>query len=196
MARSTLSRRGIVIATFGALAGCAGVGQDGSTPTTTDNPAVGDVTQRGELTLESPAFEHGGEIPREYGHQERNVNPPLQITGIPPESSSLTLIMDDPDAVDPAGKVWLHWLVWDIPPSITEIPEGWSASDASVGTNDFGERGYGGPDPPDSVHIYRFKLYALDTTLDVSASADKPTVGRAMTGHVLAQTQLEGTYAP
>ncbi len=197
MARLILGRRTVLLATLGALAGCSGSGPDGATPTTEEqNPAVGDVTQRGSLSLQSPVFADGERIPTEYGYDQRNVNPPLRIAGIPSEASSLTLIMDDPDAVEPAGKVWLHWLVWNIPPETTELPEGWKPTTAIQGTNDFGETGYGGPAPPDREHTYRFKLYALDTELDLQASADKSAVGSAMAGHILARTQLEGTFAP
>lgn len=197
MALACLSRRQYLIATVGLISGCSGGGSNGPTPTQQrDNPAAGDVTQRGSLTLTSPAFDDGGPIPDEYGYDQRNLNPPLRIADVPADASSLTLIMDDPDAVEPAGKVWLHWLVWNIPPTTTAIPEGWEPDQATQGTNDFDETGYGGPAPPDSVHTYRFKLYAIDTTLDLSRSAGKRAVGEAMTGHILAQTQLEGTYAP
>lgn len=197
MVRPILSRRTVVIGLLGLLGGCIGLSPNQSTPTAdSTNPAQGDVSQIGELSLTSPAFEDGGPIPAEYGHSQRNVNPPLTISGTPAETESFTLIMDDPDAVGPAGKVWLHWLVWNIPPGVTEISEGWNPTDAIQGTNDFGDRGYGGPDPPDSVHTYRFKLFALDALLDVSADATKEALGRSMVDHVVAQTQLEGTYAP
>lgn len=197
MARPILSRRHYLVVALGALAGCSGSGSDGTTPTTeAGNPAVGDVDQRGSLSLASPAFDDGDRIPEEYGYDHRNVNPPLRISGIPSETSSLTLIMDDPDAVEPAGKVWLHWLVWNIPQDTTALPEGWEPTTAIEGTNDFDETGYGGPAPPDREHTYRFKLYALETELDLDSSADKAAVGSAMAGHILAQTQLEGTFAP
>ncbi|WP_396611951.1 YbhB/YbcL family Raf kinase inhibitor-like protein [Haloferax sp. S1W] len=198
MVSDSHTRRAVVTAVAAALAGCAG-GDDGGAPASTpesDNPALGDATQMGDLRLTSSAFEDGGAIPRTYGHDTDNVNPPLSIANSPPETQSLTLIMDDPDAVEPAGKVWLHWLVWNIPPTQTTIPEGWTPSDAIEGTNDFGNRGYGGPAPPDERHTYRFKLYALDTTLDLPRTADKRAVGEAMRGRLLGRTQLTGTYAP
>lgn len=150
----------------------------------------------GDLELTSPAFADGESIPRKYGYTNQNVNPPLTIDGVPSDAASLALVVDDPDAMEPAGKVWDHWVVWNVPPDRTEIPEGWSPADAVEGTNDFGETGYDGPNPPDKEHTYRFKLSALDTTLDLQAGATKDDLGRAMEGHVLAQTQLEGTYAP
>ncbi|MFB6155327.1 MAG: YbhB/YbcL family Raf kinase inhibitor-like protein [Haloferacaceae archaeon] len=148
------------------------------------------------LRLTSPAFDDGGAIPRKYGYEEQNVNPPLSIAGVPDGAESLVLLMDDPDAVEPAGKVWDHWTVFDVPPDLAEIPEGWSPSDAVEGQNDYGGRGYGGPNPPDREHTYRFRLYALDTALSLGEEATKDHVETAMSGHVLAETQLEGTYAP
>jgi hypothetical protein len=191
------ARRSVLVALAAGLAGCRGLGGGGSSPTPApDNPAIGDVEQRGDLRLTSPAFDDGGQIPEEYGRDARDVNPPLSIAGVPSGAETLTLIVDDPDAVEPAGKVWLHWLVWNVPADRTEIPEGWEPSAAVEGRNDFGERGYGGPDPPDGRHTYRFKLYALDATLDLQASASKRGVGEAMEGSVLAATGLSGTYAP
>ncbi|MFC7132194.1 MULTISPECIES: YbhB/YbcL family Raf kinase inhibitor-like protein [Salinibaculum] len=150
----------------------------------------------GDLALTSPAFADGGPIPVKYGASAENVNPPLSIANVPSGAESLVLVVDDPDAVEPAGKVWLHWLVWNVPASRTEIPEDWNPESAVEGTNDSGSRGYSGPAPPDGTHTYRFKLYALDTTLDLPQSASKADVGAAMQGHVLGQTQLTGTYSP
>lgn len=191
-----VTRRTVVAVVATVLAGCAG-SRDTPTPTpSSENPAIGDISQMGELRLTSPAFEDGDSIPRKYGHDAQNTNPPLAIENVPSETASMTLIMDDPDAVEPAGEVWLHWLVWNIPPSQTEIPAGLEPTDAIEGVNDFGNRGYDGPAPPDERHTYRFKLYALETTLDLPQSASKRRVGKAMRNHRLAQTQLEGTYAP
>lgn len=196
MGHPRLTRRRFAVLALGGFAGCVG-GDDGATPTpSADNPLVGDATQRGDLELSSSAFTENESIPEQYGHARDNVNPPLTIAGIPGEAASLALVMDDPDAVEPAGKVWLHWLVWNIDPEREKIPEGWEAADAVVGENDFGNHRYDGPDPPDDVHTYRFKLYAIDTTLDLAASASKPEVGEAMTDSVLAQTQLTGTFEP
>jgi len=151
-----------------------------------------------ELRLRSPAFEDGGRIPERFGYTEANVNPPLTISGVPEDAESLALIADDPDAMEPAGKVWDHWLVWNVPADVGELPENWSPGEvgATEGQNDYGEHGYGGPNPPDREHTYEFRLYALDTTLDLSAAADKEALRDAMTGHVLADALLEGTYAP
>lgn len=149
-----------------------------------------------EFTLSSPAFAEGAPIPNQYGYTERDVNPPLEIEGVPDEAASLALVMDDPDAVEPAGKIWDHWIVWNIDPDTTTIPEGWDAAGATEGQNDFGGPGYGGPNPPDREHTYQFTLYALDTTLDFEASATKADVEDAIEGHVLVNTTLEGAYAP
>mgnify|MGYP001079358066 CR=1 FL=1 len=164
--------------------------------TASGNPAEGNVEQRGNLSLTSPAFRNGESIAEKYGYTRQNVNPPLQIEGVPSNTKSLVLVMDDPDALVPAGKVWDHWLVWNISPTVHNIPEGWYPIDAIEGTTDFGKTGYGGPNPPDKKHTYRFKLYALDTRLELPSSSTKREVGKAMNHHILAQIQLEGTYTP
>lgn len=173
----------------------AASGDDGGDGDGDDNPATGDVEQVGDLELTSPAFENGGEISERYGGDAEDVNPPLSVANAPADAESLALAMDDPDAVEPAGQVWDHWIVWNVAPDRTEIPEDWSPSDAEEGTNDSGVVGYSGPAPPDGAHRYRFKLFALDTTLDLPADTGVEALGEAMAGHVLARTQLEGTYA-
>jgi Raf kinase inhibitor-like YbhB/YbcL family protein len=151
-----------------------------------------------ELTLESPAFEDGDRIPEKYGHEEANVNPPLEVAGQPENAESLSLVVDDPDAREPAGKIWDHWVVWDIDPSIGLIPEDWdaTAAGATEGRNDYGESGWGGPDPPDREHTYRFLLYALDEELGLGPGATKDEVYDAAEGLVVGKANLEGTYAP
>ena len=199
------TRRTVVLAGLTALAGCVDTGSDGGdgregdggeTAGTPANPARGDADQMGDLRLSSPAFEDGGSIPRRYGGQEANINPPLRIANAPSTAASLALVMDDPDAKPVAGKVWIHWLVWNIAPDRTEIPEEWTPDTAREGTNSGGDVGYGGPAPPDERHTYRFKLFALDTMVDLESGASVDQLGRAMDGHVLASTQLTGTYAP
>jgi len=148
------------------------------------------------LKLGSPEFSHGEKIPRKYGYTEKNVNPPLEISGIPDETESLALVMDDPDAVKPAGKVWDHWVVWNIEPNTSQIGEDESPPGAVEGTNDYGERGYGGPNPPDREHTYKFKLYALDTNIDLQPKSTKKELEKEMEGHIIEKTVLEGTYAP
>ena len=155
----------------------------------------------GNLKLTSSAFSDGCEIPRECGYKNGNEEPPLAISGSPMVTRSFALIMDDPDAMEPAGKVWVHWVVWNIPSDIegvgdlgeTKITDQHGIGE---GITDFGERGYGGPAPPDKKHTYIFKLYALDKTLDLYAETEKVDLEKAMEGHIIEQTQLTGTYAP
>ncbi|MFQ3319044.1 MAG: Raf kinase inhibitor-like YbhB/YbcL family protein [Natronomonas sp.] len=150
------------------------------------------------LSLTSPAFSDGDPISEEYGYTERNVNPPLEIEGVPSDAESLALIMDDPDAIEPAGKIWEHWLVWNIDPGRERIPEGWNpeSAGAEAGENDFGEQAYGGPNPPDREHTYRFELYALDTELDLPSSTTANDLRDAVEDHVIAEDDLHGTYTP
>jgi Raf kinase inhibitor-like YbhB/YbcL family protein len=201
--RRSVRRRTVFAGAVLLLAGCTGddsadddssEGNGSANGNETENPARGEVTKMGGLSLSSSAFDDGEQIPDRYGYTAENVNPPLRVAGVPDGAASLALVMDDPDAVEPAGKVWDHWVVWNIPATRTEIPEDWTPGEAVEGTNDYGEVGYGGPNPPDREHRYRFKLFALDTTLDVPAETDADAPGDAMAGHVLAQTQLDGTY--
>ena len=145
----------------------------------------------GNLKLTSSAFSDGGEIPREYGYKNGNKVPPLTVSGIPEGTKSLALIMDDPDAMEPAGKVWVHWVAWNIEPTTTELE-----NLTTEGMTDFGEVRYGGPAPPDKRHTYVFKLYALDSKLELPDGSTKVDVEKAMEGHIIEQTTLEGTYAP
>ena len=149
-----------------------------------------------DLRLTSPAFDDGEPISDRYGYTEEDVNPPLSIDGVPEAAASLLLLVDDPDAVEPAGHIWDHWLVWDVSPDRESIPEDWSPESATEGQNDYGEVGYGGPNPADGEHTYRFRLYALDAALGLLTSADRAAVTDAATGHILAKATLEGTYAP
>ena len=145
----------------------------------------------GNLKLTSSAFEDGGEIPRECGYKNGNREPQLTISGTPDGTKSLALIMDDPDAMEPAGKVWVHWVVWNIDPTTTELE-----NLTEEGMTDFGEVGYGGPAPPDKRHTYVFKLYALDSKLDLPEGSTKSELEKMMEGHIIEHTQLTGTYAP
>ena len=148
------------------------------------------------LRLESSAFSNGSEIPKKYGYKNGNVSPPLTINEIPSECQSLVLIMDDPDAKAAVGKIWVHWVVWNISPDVNEIQESSVPSNSMEGTTDFGEVGYGGPAPPDKRHTYIFKLYALNTKLDVPSGADKNQVENAIKNHIIEETKLTGTYEP
>ncbi|MDY6789230.1 MAG: YbhB/YbcL family Raf kinase inhibitor-like protein [Candidatus Nanohaloarchaea archaeon] len=148
------------------------------------------------MKLSSPAFENNGKIPEKYGYKRKNVNPPLVFDDIPADTESFALIMDDPDAVEPAGKVWDHWVIWNIDPEVSRIKENSVPSSAVEGKNDYGEGGYGGPNPPDKEHTYLFKLYALDTKLDLEQGSTKEELERAVEGHVLEKTVLKGRYSP
>jgi hypothetical protein len=148
------------------------------------------------LQLTSSAFASGDPIPEQYGYSARNVNPPLSVDGVPDDAETLALVVDDPDAMEPAGKVWDHWVVWNIDPETTEIAEDSTPTGATQGQNSYGEADYGGPNPPDREHTYRFKLYALDTALALDAGMTKADLEQAMDGHVIDETVLEGTYTP
>lgn len=143
------------------------------------------------LTLNSPAFQHQQAIPSQYTCEGQDINPPLEISGIPENTQTLALIVDDPDA--PNG-VWDHWLLWNISPETTRIAESQPPREAVSGTNSFGLREYGGPCPPSGTHHYHFRLYALDTDLNLPIGARKKELERAMQGHILAKAELVGTY--
>ncbi len=148
------------------------------------------------FTLESEAFDNGGVIPRKCGYKNGNQSPPLMISGIPENTSSLVLIMDDPDAVGVVGKVWVHWVLWNISPSTKEITENLIPVDSVEGKTDFDEIGYGGPAPPDKEHTYIFKLYALDIVLNLKQGSTKVNVEESIKKHVISEAKLEGKFAP
>jgi Raf kinase inhibitor-like YbhB/YbcL family protein len=149
------------------------------------------------MQLTSAAFNEGGTIPKEYTADGRDVSPPLKWSGVPDGVKSFALIGDDPDA--PRGT-WVHWVLYNLPADGRELPEGVPAQDtldngAKQGTNDFHKVGYGGPSPPPGKpHRYFFKLYALDTTVDLKAGATKAQLVGAMKGHVLGEGELIGKY--
>ena len=148
------------------------------------------------MQLTSSGFSDGDEMPIELGYKNGNETPALSINGIPEGTKSLALIMDDPDAMESVGKVWVHWVVWNIDPTREFITGNPQESKFVEGMTDFGEVGYGGPAPPDKRHTYVFKLYALDSILDLPQKSTKADVEKAMEGHIIEQTQLTGTYAP
>ena len=148
------------------------------------------------FSLQSSAFDAGGVIPRKYGYKNGNNSIPLTISGIPENVVSLALVMDDPDAMAPAGKVWVHWVLWNIDPNTTEIQENSIPSECLEGETDFGEVGYGGPAPPDKEHTYIFKLYALDAKLACAQGSTKKQLEDAMKGYIIEETRLEGRYSP
>ena len=194
----------------------------------------------GNLKITSSAFEDGDEIPRKYGYEQENVSPPLKIENIPYGTKSLTLIMDDPDAMDvvidgekPFKDPYVHWVAYNIKPyknrtepnspftssieifeskptstpPITKDEINWSYLSQFIteqygerfcmlGVNGWDEFAYGGPAPPDKTHTYVFKLYALKIELGGISLVTKADVEKAMEGHIVDQTTLEGTYAP
>lgn len=147
------------------------------------------------MQLTSPAFEHEGRIPAKFTCDGPNVCPPLEISGVPAEARSLTIIMDDPDVpkhLRPDG-MWDHWVVFNMAPTLKAIGEG-QEPDGTQGIGTGGNLNYYGPCPPDREHRYFFKLYALDTMLDLNAKATKSQVEAAMQGHILKQCTLMGRY--
>ncbi|MGC8743705.1 MAG: YbhB/YbcL family Raf kinase inhibitor-like protein [Verrucomicrobiia bacterium] len=149
------------------------------------------------MQLKSSAFGNGQPIPVKYTGQGRDVSPPLEWSDAPAGAKSFAIISDDPDA--PVGT-WVHWVIYDIPANITKLDENVPPKEtlpngAKQGINDFGNIGYGGPmPPPGKPHRYFFKLYALDTVLNLKPRASKQELLRAMQGHILAQAELMGTY--
>jgi len=152
------------------------------------------------LIITSIAFAANAAIPALYTCEGKDVSPPLAWNGVPPGAKSLALIVDDPDAPDPAAPkmTWVHWVLYDIPPTATGLAEGVKPAALPSGTrearNDFGRTSYGGPCPPIGRHRYFFKLYALDTVLPALNPATKASLEAAMKGHVLAEATLMGTY--
>ena len=140
------------------------------------------------MQITSAAFENNKMIPKKYTCQGQDLNPPLLITEIPPGTKALALIIDDPDA---PGKIWVHWVVFNIP-VMSEIKE--NSIPGKQGYNDFGRNNYGGPCPPSGTHRYFFKIYALDTSLNLNEGIDKSTLEKAMKDHILAQAELIGLY--
>jgi len=149
------------------------------------------------IQVTSPAFSEGGSIPSKYTCDGPNISPPLKWASIPDGTKSIALIVDDPDA--PRGD-WVHWVAYDMPSGVKELPERvpperMLGNGGRQGTNDFGKIGYGGPCPPSGTHRYFFKVYALDKLLGLAPGATKAQLLKAMDTHVLAQGQLMGRYA-
>lgn len=174
---------------------------DAKSATAMDVPTAEDVAPdvHAALSLTSKSFPSDGEIPVQYTCEGEDLSPHLAWSNVPDGAKSLVLIVDDPDAPDPAEPkmTWVHWVLYDIPIDVTELPEGASkALPAGIleADNDWKRTGYGGPCPPIGRHHYFHKLYALDTALGVLAEADKAVVEAAMEGHVLAEVQVVGTY--
>ena len=152
------------------------------------------------LAISSSAFAPNAAIPSLYTCEGDDVSPPLAWSGVPAGTKSLALIVDDPDAPDPAAPkmTWVHWVLYDIPPTAGGLPEAIKPPDLPAGTregvNGWGRTGYGGPCPPIGRHRYFHKLYALDTVLPDVKRADTSALQKAMQGHILAEAVLIGTY--
>lgn len=143
------------------------------------------------MNITSTAFDHEGKIPARYTCDGDDVNPPLVVSDVPSAAKTLALIVDDPDS--PTGT-WLHWSAWNIPAGVREITEGALPATAMEGTTTFDETGYGGPCPHQGEHRYFFRLYALDSELDLAPGALREALERAMEGHILAEATLMGRY--
>lgn len=165
-----------------------------------DINAIAEGEQNMPLILKSPHFVHQGEIPKQFTCQGDDRSPALSWSGIPENAKSLVLIVDDPDAPDPAKPklTWVHWLLYNIPPTVTELPEAVAASNLPAqtlqGKNDWKRIGYGGPCPPIGRHRYFHKLFALDIELPDLKQQTKAQLEAAMKGHILEQAELIGTY--
>jgi hypothetical protein len=144
------------------------------------------------MQIKSPSFENNQSFPSKYTCDGEGINPPLQISEVPEGTKSVALISDDPDA---SSGDFVHWLVWNINPQVSEIAEGSVSEGAVEGTTDFGDRGYGAPCPPSGSHHYYFKVYALDIELDLPSSTTKKDLEKAMEGHVLDKAELVGVYS-
>jgi Raf kinase inhibitor-like YbhB/YbcL family protein len=159
------------------------------------NQPIQPTPQEAMMKISSPAFGNGEKIPSKYTCDGQNINPPLEISQVPEGAKSLVLIMEDPDVPKNLRKdgMWDHWVVFDMPADLRNIAEADTPGIEGIGTN--GKPGYMGPCPPDREHRYFFKLFALDTaSLALDASATKADVRRAMTDHLIAQTELMGRY--
>jgi Raf kinase inhibitor-like YbhB/YbcL family protein len=148
------------------------------------------------IKVMSTAFSEGGIIPKQYTCDGKDVSPPLTWSGVPDGAKSIALICDDPDA---PGGTWVHWVLFNLPPKTEGLAEGVASSKTienggKHGTNDFRKFGYGGPCPPGGTHRYYFKVYALDTLLDLDPGVTKADLLKAMKGHILAEGQLMGRY--
>jgi Raf kinase inhibitor-like YbhB/YbcL family protein len=150
----------------------------------------GSSREENPMRVSSPAFAADQSIPSKYTCDGEDLIPPLEFTNVPPNAKALALIVDDPDA--PMGT-WDHWLIWNIPASTTRVVEG-KAPEGVTGRNSWNKNAWGGPCPPDREHRYFFRMYALDTMLNLPPSARKSDLQKAMEGHTVAEAELMGRY--
>jgi Raf kinase inhibitor-like YbhB/YbcL family protein len=179
-----MMRTVIVVALALALSGCRGK--------TDAAPAPQSHASSGGMTLTSSAFANGAAIPKQFTCDGVNVSPPLAWSGPPSGAKSFVLIVHDPDA--PAGD-FTHWLLFNIPGSVTQLQEDGAQKQGDNGRNSYGKLFYSGPCPPAGTHHYVFHFYALDSELDLRPGATRPELEQAIKGHILAEAELTGTYS-
>lgn len=181
--------------TLATVLGCA---EGGSHPQTSGAPATVKAKENSmSFHLTSSAFADGADVPPRFTCEGADHSPPLQWSGTPKETKSLALIVDDPDAPDPAAPktTWVHWVLYDLPADAKNLSEGAKLPHgAREGLNDWKQTGWRGPCPPVGKHRYFFKLYALDVLLPDLAKPNKAALEKAMEGHVIARAQLMGRY--
>lgn len=153
---------------------------------------MGQPAKEVKMEISTPDFANGGNIPARFTCDGEDVNPTLNISGVPAEAKSLALIVDDPDA--PRGT-WTHWLIWNLPSDLKQIATNSVPAGALQGVNDFPAEQYGGPCPPSGNHRYYFKLYALDTVPALSSGANREAVDAALQGHIIAEARWMGRYS-
>lgn len=156
-----------------------------------ERPNTRAVIPTDRLAISSPAFDPGTEIPRNYTCDGKAINPPLRITGVPENAQSLALIMDDPDA---PKRTVTHWVIWNIPPDTEMIRENAVPNPAVLGTNASRQYKYLAPCPAEGQHHYHFRLYALDTKLNLPIGSTREALEKAMKGHIIEQSELVGTF--
>lgn len=150
------------------------------------------IRSRYNMNITSPEFENAKNIPDKFTCNGENISPSLHFENPPMDAKSLALIADDPDA--PSGT-WTHWIIWNIDPQVKVIPENGLPPQALSGTNDFGKKGYGGPCPPSGTHHYHFKLFALDSKVEIPEGSDRKTAENAIKSHIIDEAELVGLYS-
>jgi Raf kinase inhibitor-like YbhB/YbcL family protein len=144
-----------------------------------------------EFLISSTNFKNGQEIPKKFGYNFENFKPEILINNIPKNTKALALVMDDPDAMEAVGKIWVHWIAFT-----NELIQSFSSSKIIEGINDFNEIGYGGPAPPDKRHTYIFKIYAIDSNLNLKTGFTKLELIDSIRGHIIGESQLTGNFSP
>lgn len=158
---------------------------------TQDTNFISNSSVINKMKISSTKFNNNEGIPSKYTCDGDNVNPPIQVSGVPDNSKSLVLIIDDPDA---PSRTWVHWILWNIDPTITEIKEDSIPKGSIEGVTSFGSNSYGGPCPPSGDHRYFFKLYALSKVLDIAISSDKKALEEAIKEYIIATSEFIGLY--